>query len=307
MPQGSILGPLLFNVFINDIFELPLKGKLQLYADDAAIVYASNSTEQLFQDMQHDLNLIHRWFYDNSLTMNATKTKFIIFSSTNRFCDLNYDLWLGEEKLERVASTTYLGLILQQNLKWNLHIDQTHRKMVKFLGILRQSSHMLPMKEKKNLFYAHVHSQICYLNIIWQNAPNYVTSKISTTLNKFMRTIFWEQYLDPNTRTIDLYTNNNVLNFSQIKHYESVLFIYKVKKNLIKHNVDLQSLSEIHHYETRNVDNIRLTIPRTNYMRFGCIYPAIVNFNNLPIYLKNIPSIYTFKKVLKKYVTENIV
>lgn len=277
-----------------------------MYADDAALVYKAKTIEQLFFDMQHDLNIISRWFYDNGLTVNATKTKFIIFSSTDRFSNVNQNLWLGREKIERVEYTNYLGLILQQNLKWNMHIEHVNRKLVKFLGILRHSSYMLPTKEKKNLFYAHVHSQICYLNIIWQNAPIYVINKITITLNKFMRVIFWEQYLDPNIRTVNLYSSNQIMNFNQTKFFESALFIFKVKRNLIKHNFDLQTISELHHYNTRNVDNINLMAPRTNYIRFGCLYPAISNFNNLPSSLKQIISLYTFKRELKKFVLETI-
>lgn len=307
VPQGSILGPLLFIVFINDIFELPLKGKLQLFADDASIVYKGNNIDTLFEDMQHDMNLIQRWFYNNGLTINVAKTKYVIFSSTDRFNDVTHNLFLGQERVERVENVNYLGLMLQQNLKWNIHVDQVHRKIVKFLGILRRSSHMLPEKEKKNLFYAHVHSQICYLNIIWQNAPHYVMNKITVTLNKFMRVIFWEQYLDPNVRTLDLYKNNHVLSFSQINFFESTLFMFKLKHNLIKHNLDLRSYSELHRYNTRNVENFSLVTPRTNYLRFGCIYQAISNFNSLPLNLKQISSLYNFKNELKQFVMDYIV
>lgn len=307
VPQGSILGPLLFNVYVNDIFDLPLKGKLQLFADDAALVYNANSFESLYQDMQHDLNLLQQWFFNNGLTVNASKTKYIIFRKNDQLDNIYYDLWLSGEKLERVVSLAYLGLIVQQSLRWNLHVEHIHKKISKFLGMLRQSSYMIPLKERKNLFYAHVNSQICYLCIIWQNAPNYVISKISITLNKFMRTIFWEDYLDPNVRTVDLYKNNYIMNFAQLKYFESALFVYKVKNNLIKHNLELQSLSELHRFNTRNMINIQIRMPRTNYIKLGCIYPAIINYNNLPLNLKTITSIHIFKNSLKKYVIENII
>jgi hypothetical protein len=78
IPQGSVLEPLLFLVFINDIFELPLKGRLQLYADDAVLSYQHCRLDTMFADM-HDLDLISEWFFNNCLSVNASKTKYIIF------------------------------------------------------------------------------------------------------------------------------------------------------------------------------------------------------------------------------------
>lgn len=218
----------------------------------------------------------------------------MIFSSTDRFNSINYDLFLGSNKLERVQVHSYLGLTIQQNLKWNNHIDSIHSKIVKFLGMLRRTSYMLPSKERKCLYYAHVHSQLTYMNIVWQNAPAYVLNKIIVTLNKFMRVIFWEQYNNLETRTYDLYTCNNMLNFTQIKFYESVLFIYKIKNNLIKTNLNLRTNRDFHSYETRSVNNLRTLAPRTNYLRLGCMYSAIVNFNNLPVNISNIVPLCRF-------------
>lgn len=307
VPQGSILGPLLFIIYINDIFDLPLRGTLQLYADDAVLVYSSDNIDQLYVDMQHDLNLINQWFFHNGLTVNASKTKYLIFSSTDRFSNIGYELNLGNDQIERVNSISYLGLTIQQNLKWNKHVENIHSKLTKFLGMLRRCSFMLPFKERKCLYYAHVHSQITYLNIIWQNAPGYVINKIAVTLNKFMRIIFWEQYNDPDLRTNDLYRINYMLNFNQIRYFEAVLFVYKVKNNLLKSNISLQSSREIHRYETRTLDHLRVSAPRTNYLRLGCMYTAIINYNNLPTNIKHMYPLPRFKKALKLFVFHNII
>lgn len=166
----------------------------------------------------------------------------------------------------------------------------------------RRSSYILSRKDRKNLYYAHVHSQLTYLNIIWQNAPAYLINKIATTLNKFMRVIFWEQYNNPEIRTIDLYSNNSMLNFSQISYYEAVLFVYKVINNLIKNELNLQNSRNFHRYETRSIHNLRILAPRTNYLRLGCMFNAIVNFNNLPLQISSTVPIYRFKKALKEYI-----
>ena len=85
--QGALLSPILFNIFINDIFLLNLKGYLQLYADDGAIIYTCQTTEELNTNMQHDLNLIENWFKQNFLFINANKTYYMTFKSD--ITDLN--------------------------------------------------------------------------------------------------------------------------------------------------------------------------------------------------------------------------
>jgi hypothetical protein len=74
----------LFSVFINDIFELPLRGKLQLYADDAVLSYCHRDLVRLYEDIQHDLDLLYECFYNNRLSVNAGKTKYILFKDPRR-------------------------------------------------------------------------------------------------------------------------------------------------------------------------------------------------------------------------------
>lgn len=165
---------------------------------------------------------------------------------------------------------------------------------------------MLPIKERKSIFYAHVQSQISYLNVIWQNSAENALSKISLTLNKFMRVIFWEEYTNPNVRTANLYSRNSMMNLKQINFYEAIVFIYKLKHNLIRHNIALEHNSDVHSHNTRSASAIRPSIPRTNYLRLGCMYSSIVNFNNLPDYLKIITPLSRFKKHVKQFILSTI-
>jgi len=80
VPQGSILGPLLFDVFLNDITKLVLKGRLNLYADDANVIYSATTLDRLFNDMQKDQLQLFNWYKNNGLSLNLTKTQYILFS-----------------------------------------------------------------------------------------------------------------------------------------------------------------------------------------------------------------------------------
>uniref|UniRef100_A0A8D8B4R6 (northern house mosquito) hypothetical protein n=1 Tax=Culex pipiens TaxID=7175 RepID=A0A8D8B4R6_CULPI len=117
-----------------------------------------------------------------------------------------------------------------------------------------------------------------------------------------MRVIFWEDYTNPNIRTVNLYSKNNMLNLKQINFYEAIVFMYKLKHNLIRNNIEIEYNSDVHSYNTRSANDIRPSIPRTNYLRLGCMYSSIVSFNNLPITLKDVTPLSKFKEQLKQYI-----
>ena len=139
LPQGALLSTILFNIFINDIFLLNLKGYLQLYADDGAIIYTCQTTEELNTNMQHDLNLIENWFKQNFLFINANKTYYMTFKSD--ITDLN--LTINNVQIKKTMSFKYLGLIIDSNLKWNEHVSFVLSKIRSTSFALAKSRHLI--------------------------------------------------------------------------------------------------------------------------------------------------------------------
>lgn len=129
-PQGSNLGPLLFLLYINDIFDLPLKGSIILFADDAVIYYSGYNINEMYANMQHDLNILFDWLYDNVLSINIKKTKYMVFHSDSKKVVLdNLGLHINNVEIDRVENIKYLGLNLQSNLKWNTHVHAISKKL----------------------------------------------------------------------------------------------------------------------------------------------------------------------------------
>jgi hypothetical protein len=116
VPQGSSLSALLFLIYINDIFELPLRGHLQLYADDAILIYSESDYDELQRHMKENLVKIHDWFYNNLLSFNVSKTIYKIFNPKNKNIPQPDRLLVRDAEIERVRYMKYLGLMIDEKM-----------------------------------------------------------------------------------------------------------------------------------------------------------------------------------------------
>ena len=126
--QGSVLGPLLFLIFINDLPSSIKHCKIVLYADDTAIFFAHKEVPMIQSTLQQDLNALNNWFYENGLVVNCSKTNILLFGTNKRLANVNnLTLKLDETTASHnIASTKYLGLIMASNLNWHDHIDYNY-------------------------------------------------------------------------------------------------------------------------------------------------------------------------------------
>lgn len=303
-PQGSNLGPLIFLLYINDIFDLPLKGTINLFADDAVIYYSHYNIAHLYNDMQHDLNLVHDWLYNNLLTINIDKTKYMIFHSHQKNVDLsNQTLLIKNFEIERVHSFKYLGLHLQSDLKWNTHIDKLSKKISPMAGILYKLNKCTPSHLLRSIYFAHIHSKLVYLCPVWGSAsPQYILNDLQILQNKAIRNIFHHDYYIEKLHTNEILAKYRILNISQIIRYETTLFFFKIYNNLIKNDFTIIRNHDIHNYPTRNRSNIHTTRCNTNYGMFNVYYSGARLYNALNVSTRAISSINLFKKRLREII-----
>jgi hypothetical protein len=299
VPQGSVLGPKSFLVFINDIFEIELRGKIQLFADDAVIFYCAASIHELEEDMQHDLDLIFKWFYNNKLSMNIDKTKYIIFKQQGKNIQ-NFNLMLGSKLIERVNEIVYLGLHLQENLKWNTQIDHIKSKILPLIGIFRKIFPSIPVQIRKLLYFAYIHSHFIYLNPIWNKACLYKLKELQVCQNKAMRNIFNEYYRHEGIHTADIFKKFKIPNLQIINSVRSVNLVYCIENGLLKNSIEFVRVGQSHTYETRTRSNLANIRARTNIVLNGVISHGITLFNALPENIRN-ENYSSFMNSVKKY------
>ena len=176
VPQGSILGPLLFNVYINSLSTAVTKCELILYADDAVLVVAASTSRELTDALQHDFNEISNWYISNKLTVNVKKTKLMLSESKtmlSSFSDFTFSA--GEDQVNRVSSFNYLGVVLDEKWKWKIHVNSLLQKLGHRLSVFNRIYHMLDEKSLTAYFNGLVLPHLDYADVVWADQPGLTT------------------------------------------------------------------------------------------------------------------------------------
>ena len=146
MPQGSILGPLLFLLYIKDLPNCNLVSDVRMYADDTNLTFASSDPNELFSSMTHDLGNLKLWLDTNRLSLNVLKTKCMFTGTRQKISLLPSDqhILLDGHTIERVKSYKYLGVQIDETLSWEAHISEVAGKVAKMLAALRRLRPLCP-------------------------------------------------------------------------------------------------------------------------------------------------------------------
>ena len=185
VPQGSILGPLLFLIYINDMNKASKLLNPIMFADDSNLFYSHHDIKKLFEIVNNELRNIHEWFKANKLSLNRGKTNYVFFHKNTKtdYIPLKLaELHIADSKIIRKYEVKFLGIILHENLCWNKHIELIENKISKNLGVLYKAKYLLSQKCMINIYFSFIHSSyINYANIAWSSTNR---SKLSKLFNK---------------------------------------------------------------------------------------------------------------------------
>ena len=173
VPQGSVLGPLLFLVYINDLCEVLEKSKSFLYADDTVLVTSSPEYIIAHRDMQHDLNNITNWCKSNKFTLNISKTKSMLLGSKHKIRKTRYHLLqIDNVSIDYVLSYKYLDITIDQSLNFNLHMNQLVKTISYKLCLLQKLRTYIPCKAAIQIFKSMVLPYFDYGDVIYQGTSS---------------------------------------------------------------------------------------------------------------------------------------
>ena len=152
-----VLGPLLFLIYVNDIGNALSDARVKLFADDTNLFIYSASTDLLYQNAQTCIAQLYQWFIVNKLTLNLSKTCYMIFPKAQNQDEVA--IVVNNVKLKNMNECKYLGVILDNDLKWTTHIETVYKKLIKLTGIFYKIRNKLPSTVLKSIYYAFV--QLC--------------------------------------------------------------------------------------------------------------------------------------------------
>ena len=178
VPQGSRLGPILFQLYINDIEHCSELLAFILFADDTNIFYSNSCLKSLNSIIQTEINKVAEWLNVNKLSLNVTKTKFIVLRSSIRKIKDTIKIIVNSKNIEQVKSTTCLGIIIDKCLTWNDHIAYIMKKIIKASGKISKIRHYVNRNAMKLIYYALVYPYLIYGNLVWGNTYKTRITKI---------------------------------------------------------------------------------------------------------------------------------
>lgn len=309
VPQGTVLGPLLFLLYINDIVNVINGSKIELFADDTMLYVTGNDLSHMKRTINSDLNQIFEWLCANKLSINTTKSKFCIFGKKQKLDRVNIkdiNIEINNNRLIHETKVKHLGIILDSELSFRPHADYIMRKFSQRVGFVNRVGNNLSMYTKYLMYNCIAAPHLKFCSTLLYNLPNYKISELQVIQNRALRTILKCNRYTP------VHLMLNVVNIMSVKQgivYDVNVFLYKIRNNLLPDYVcdKVKYFKNVHTYQTRNCNDFILVDKyRSNQMSNSVLYRGLLEFNKLPNTIKNCSNFNNFKAMLREYVKSNI-
>lgn len=281
VPQGTILGPLLFLIYINDMLSELQDGDIISYADDTAIIATGKNWSEVETKMNRYLQIIAIWLALNKLSLNTRKTVYMEFGNYCNSTPKNMNINIQNKTIARVDNTKYLGIQFDSNMKWDIHTMNIYKKKKYLTLVFYELAKIMNTETLYMLYYAFFHSVISYGIIAWGGAYKGRT----TCLQRLQ------------TRLLKIINKNN---FTQQNYPLNILQTFEFNA-ILRHYTELKQLYLDSNKITRN-KNLQIPKRHKNISIKNSYIRALMLFNKLPNDLKILNSKNIIKRKIKEWI-----
>ena len=282
VPQGSVLGPLLFLIYINDLPNISEVLKFYLFADDTNIYYEAESTKKLETVINKELKKLYTWLNVNRLSLNIEKTNFIVFHPYNKPIKELITLKIHKKAISEKDHIKYLGVMIDSTLTWKSHIDKVSKSISRALGLLYKIRPFVNNKILKMLYYSLIFSHLIYAIEVWGSADNTYLDRIFMLQKRTIRMLTFSDKRQADFSfppSNPLFLKLEILKIHDIFKLKIAKFIYLCLKKRTPSNFHnwFKLTSQVHNHNTRskfiNINNYiatnNLFLPTARTTHYG--------------------------------------
>ena len=273
-----------------------MNGVYSVYADDTCLLHSGKTANILENAINTDLELLQHWLDENRLVINIQKTNFLVFKTINK-PDISLKLKINGKDIQRESKVKYLGMVLDDGWDWGPHYQHFSSKIAKLIGALKSCPNV-NQNVAKLIYNSFILSHVRYNITVWSQCGKKYIEKTEILLKKCLKILYKLPFRTP---TNELFQVTDTQPLERLIFMENAKLMYKIKNNLLKHNLDIKTNGDYHNYNTRNRNDIRQPYARTTIMSKSMYNNSAKAFNNLPKYIKDSKSIKTFTKMIKNY------
>ena len=301
IPQGSILGLLLFLLYINDMPKFLKYVTPSMYADDTEIYASSKHGDELVANLNSDLENVRKWMLQNKLQIHPTKTKYMYTGSSYNIRNKTSSnpTLINNIPVPRTGTYACLGVSLDERLTWEKHIDTICAKVGAGIGVMRRMKPFVPPETLKLTYEALVQPYFNYCSPLWDNCGIGLKDKLQKFQNRAARVIIGSTY---DIRSIDVLNQLGWKTLEQKRNYTKSMLMYKIINDHaapnLKQSFRLYSEGHTTHDLRNHTTDLVLPKPKREFGKRSFKYNGPIHWNSLPNEAKNANSISTFKRII---------